>query len=429
MVARLSGWTLLVGSTVALAACSDASGTAKGGGSTGGTSGGGAGGGGGAAAMGGLGGGGFGALGGGGGSGGGGGYSDPGPRLTETPACTPADPSVDSDLDGTSTADGDCNDCARQIGPNAIDWPGNGVDEDCSGTADDEAACDEAAGALASDDAWAAAAAIGLCKRATATGWGVVEARYVKADGAPGMSPMSHGLLEAFGSLAPRSGASMLALSSGTARAPGQTGYQAPAGAPGANPPGGSNLGTRCEFPPGYPIAAEGCGIPPEDGEAFDSAALELVIRVPTNANSLGFEFDFFTTEYPAWVCDQYNDLFATFFDPAPAGALSGNVSFDSDRNPISVNSGLLAICQPGQNTTGAPFPCPGGPGELAGTGYDSGASTGWVRSHAFLPPGQTVHVRFTVWDTADWMLDSLVLLDHAEFDVDGSAPETNPVR
>lgn len=428
MAARLRGWSWILGSCVALAACSAASGAANGDGSTGGTSGGGSGGGGGAAAAGGLGGGGFGALGG-GGSGGGGGYTDPGQRLTETPACTPDDPNVDADLDGASTAGGDCNDCSRQIGPGAVDWPGNGVDEDCSGTADDEPACDEAAGALASDDPWAAAAAIGLCRKATATGWGVVEARYTKADGSAGMSPMSHGLLEAFGSLAPRAGTSMLALSSGTARAPGQTGYQAPAAAPGANPPGGSNLCTRCPFPPGYPIAAQGCGIPPEDGEAFDSAALELVLRVPTNANALGFDFDFFTTEYPAWVCDQYNDLFATFFDPAPTGALSGNVSFDSERDPISVNSGLLAICDPGKNTVGAPYPCPDGPSALAGTGYDTGAATGWVRSRAFVPPGQTLRVRFTVWDTADWMLDSLVLVDNAAFDVDGSAPETNPVR
>src|SRR5262245_485529 len=51
--------------------------------------------------------------------------------------------SVDHDGDGFSFTDGDCNDCDPSANPGAFDVAGNGVDEDCSGTPDDEPAnCD-----------------------------------------------------------------------------------------------------------------------------------------------------------------------------------------------------------------------------------------------------------------------------------------------
>lgn len=365
----------------------------------------------------------------GGGGGGAAGYSDPGAKLSEAPACAPSDLDADLDGDGSSPNQGDCNDCSRQIGPGAVDWPGNGLDEDCSGTPDDEPDCDAQAGDVASADPVAAARALGLCRLTTGASWGLVSARYVKADGTAGMAERSHGLLTGFGSLTPRSGASMLALSSGTAREPGQPGYQAPVEASGSPPEGGAAMGTRSAFPPGYPIAAQGCGLPPENSQAFDSAALEVVVKVPTNANAFSFDFNFHSAEYPNWVCDQYNDVFATFLEPAPSGALSGNISFDEHRNPISVNAGLLAVCEPGKNQVGRPYACPSGPSALVGTGYDAGAATGWVNTRAYVPPGATVRVRFTIWDTADSNLDSLVLLDHARFDVGVEDPATTPIQ
>lgn len=86
----------------------------------------------------------------------------------------------DADGDGYSVADGDCNDNDCAINPGAFDVAGNGIDEDCSGTADDEpSSCD---GALAIDSSAAldAARAMGLCRQTTsgATGkgktWGVL---------------------------------------------------------------------------------------------------------------------------------------------------------------------------------------------------------------------------------------------------------------
>src|SRR5258706_13386220 len=51
--------------------------------------------------------------------------------------------SVDHDGDGFSGSDGDCNDCDVNINPGAFDVPKSNVDEDCSGTPDDElVSCD-----------------------------------------------------------------------------------------------------------------------------------------------------------------------------------------------------------------------------------------------------------------------------------------------
>jgi hypothetical protein len=91
-------------------------------------------------------------------------------------------PNADDDGDGYSVADGDCNDCDPATNPGAFDVPGNQIDEDCSGTADDERmTCDDA---LPIDgDAAAADRAIGLCRTTVANAkgkartWGLLQAR------------------------------------------------------------------------------------------------------------------------------------------------------------------------------------------------------------------------------------------------------------
>src|SRR5687768_16289906 len=102
------------------------------------------------------------------------------------PACSSAE--NDADQDGYATPDGDCDDCSSAINPGGIDIEGNGVDEDCSGEADDElASCDDD---LNPDgDAELAAKALGICRTTstTATGaarsWGLLAARFVYPDG------------------------------------------------------------------------------------------------------------------------------------------------------------------------------------------------------------------------------------------------------
>lgn len=312
---------------------------------------------------------------------------------------------LDKDFDG----DGyplrfDCNECDPNTNAGAYDIPGNGLDEDCSGTADDEVeACDDGLD-IAGSDAFDGAKAMGLCKKADPDGkeWGVVEAQWVRPDGSPLTSYLeSVGVLEKFGVNLTQTGASMLALSSGSARMPGDPGYESPSG---------HAKGYTHGTPPGYPKESPACpGV--STGTAQDGAALELKVRVPSNAKSFKYQQNFFTYEYSGFVCSRYNDFFVAMMDPAPANLQDGNIAFDQDGNPISVNNSLLQVCNPG-TYKGKTFACPLGTSTLSGTGFEGHAATGWLTTQTDVEPGSEITLRFAIWDSGDGVLDSTVLID-----------------
>ncbi len=368
-----------------------------------------------------------------GGSGGGsGGLGD---KLNQTPPCNQTNPGVDGDGDGFTPGQGDCNDCTQQMNPGAYDYVANGVDEDCNGTPDDEPlGCDTQTYDVGYGDPEVAARAIGLCRKATATSWGLVSAKYVKADGSPGMADLSHGLLPTFGpNVTPREGTNMLALSSGTARRPTDPGFQSPEGMWG--PLLDQGMGTESPTPPGFPIDSPSCSVQTaNDTLARDPAALELVIKTPANASELAFDFNFYTYEFPQYVCTAFNDFFVALLTPPPESAQQGNVSFDSQGNPVSVNNGFVEACV-AQTAGGKNFPCQLGTTILQGTGFDEPgsmgphAATSWLNTRAPVPPGQNITLRFAIWDMSDHILDSTVLIDNMTWDVgEGGVPVTTPV-
>jgi hypothetical protein len=334
-------------------------------------------------------------------------------------------PEEDFDGDGYSINDGDCNDCDPYVNPGALDLAGSGQDEDCDGIIDNEPAdCDTGFGI---DDAnpMNAARAMGLCRiaNASATGkgrtWGVLSAKYVKADGTPGMNPLSHGILPKFGVASVQQGKSMLALSSGTARDSSQPGFTFPFGA---------DMGTKGDPPTGYPKESSSCpGV--KTGKCKDPAALELEIRVPTNAKSFSFALNFYTFEYPEYICSEFNDYYVTIMDPKPPELPDGNISFDQDGNPVSVNNTLLQVCNPGK-AGGKQFPCPLGPALLEGTGFEDHAATGWLQTLAPVEPGSVITLRFAIWDSGDHILDSTVLIDDFQWHAEPAGePETTPIE
>lgn len=340
------------------------------------------------------------------------------------PPCNPTDVNADSDGDGWTTAQGDCNDCTAEMNPGAYDYPGNNVDDDCDGTKDNEPLnCDAGQLQINSTYPGDALTALDLCRAQNGDSWGVVGVEYLKADQSPGMNDVSHGLLPKFGAATPRAGSSFLALSSGTARDKSQQGYQDPMG-----DLFGVDMGTTSGTPGGYPVASPSCPSAPNPSKvANDPAALRLRIKVPTNANAIRFDFMFYTYEFPDYICSEFNDFFVALMDPAPEGAISGNVSFDNQGNPVSVNNGYLEVCQ-AQNAGGKNFDCPQGTGLLQGTGYEPGASTGWLQTIAPVPPAQEVTLMFAIWDAGDHVLNSTAIIDNITFDVtDSSVPVTEP--
>lgn len=378
--------------------------------------------------------------------------TDGGPGVDGGPS-TPADfgpgpsgcgsaPGMDVDEDGYVNGE-DCNDCSPQINPGAYDEPGNGSDEDCSGA--DETAVTECDASLAiSGSAEDAARAMGLCRFVGASdpGWGVVSARFTRADGTGSpMSPLMTGVLPSLGAAAPTQGNALLALSSGVARSPSQTGWTSDCDTFGIEPDlfSGEFPASTEAFPSGFPVESPSCpGV--RSGAVYNSVALEVQIKVPTNALGFRFNSNFYTYEYPEFICDEYNDFFAVLYREE-AGAWE-NIVFDTDGNPVSVNNSFLQVCTPGTHG-GKTFACPLGRGLLSGTGYDGsatcgqplfgsdptvGAGTGWLQTTTAVTGGSTITLRFVIWDSGDPVLDSTALIDAFEWELDEIINDTETV-
>lgn len=319
--------------------------------------------------------------------------------------------------DGSSS--GGCN-----PNPANFDVPGNNCDDDGDGVVDNgQTACDTGLPAK-SPTAAQLAKAIGLCPNKGDT-WGVVSATYTQGyKNASAPDPQQYGTGTTFGTnVKPRQGAALGILSTGV-----------------AGPQDCQNMFTGDTFfkennctstgpgaaPPGYPKAAQGCQ---GDNVANDVVNLDLKIKVPANAKGFAFDFNFYSGEWPEFVCTDFNDSFVAWLN---SGAWTGkagdfNISFDGNGNPVSVNNGFFDVCSPaGLNCPSMPKPatCKLGNGELQGTGFydpgshcsgqdSGGGATGWLTTQAPVTPGETIELQFMIWNTGDEAYDSSVLLDN----------------
>lgn len=361
---------------------------------------------------------------------------------TETPDCDAA-PDEDKDGDGFTINDGDCNDCDKNANPGAVevkvtepDENGNipaPADEDCDGDIDNvQQPCDDNL-SLSDVDPWDGAKALELCKKADAGDkmWGVLDAKYVGAGGGQSKAPaLQVGLIKKFGTnVVPEKGKAMLGLSTGHMRTPGQPGAclaqscdnGQQAGKPSAKP---------ANFP--FPQNVPGCQVAKD---YYNDIALELKMRAPTNATGYKFEFKFQSFEFAEWVCSQFNDQFIALVSPAPKGSINGNISFDSKKNPVSVNIAFFDVCDPAGIDTfasfcsgtcpTAPMPyCPLGKGDLNGTGFNEwgdGGATSWLQTTAPVTGGEEFTIRFAIWDASDPNLDSSVLIDNFDWIASGA--------
>jgi hypothetical protein len=355
------------------------------------------------------------------GSGGQGGIDDP--------ECNNPD-GMDGDGDGWPVPV-DCNDCTEWMNPGAYDYDGNNIDEDCNGTADDTIVGCDGALDIASPDGMDGARAMGLCQGVTGDSWGVVSAEYMHVDGTPGGEPTfhdGHGILTHFGDeVNPQEGTQLFAVSSGSARNPTDPGYQ---------DVGGYDKLYTSNAAPGFPKESAACpGV--VTGQAHDSIALRLRIKSPTNAKSLAFNVNMYTYEFPVFICSTYNDFVTAVMAPAPSGLADatcqgnvpcGNISFDTQGNPLSVNAGFLEVCTP-QMAGGKNFPCNLGPTQLNGTGFETHAATGWLQTTAPLEnPGDEIVMEFGAWDSGDGILDTTGLFDNFTFEFEETPTQTAPI-
>jgi hypothetical protein len=258
-----------------------------------------------------------------------------------------------------------------------------------------------------------------------------VSASWVRSDGQPlsGELLRGKGILDHFGPMQPREGVKVLALSSGSARNPGEPDFH--------DPGGDWKDYTAHGSPPGYPKESPACP-GTTTGQPYDSAGMRVVLKTPTDALSFSFEFDFYTYEYPDYICSTYNDFFVAMLTPKLATLPDGNISFDNLGNTISVNAGFLDACQPCQTSSGY-FACSLGYGEILGTGFDSnsawdcpiqgsGATSWLVTSAPIENPGSEITLDFAIWDSGDGILDSTVIIDNFRFELTDVEVGTSPV-
>jgi hypothetical protein len=314
---------------------------------------------------------------------------------------------------------------------------GNGSDPNApGGDVGNTPPCDDAVTGSAPEDY---AKAIGLCTTAAKDGYGLVSASFTRGyqrNDAP--KAEQHGVLTKFGDvIKPREGKALAVLS---------TGYAQEFDGPGNKPFGGDSFGSvngidwwnaqknrgNGTAPPGFPKPATGC---PIDTHVNDLVDLRLEIKAPQNATGVKFDFNFYSGEWPAYVCSNFNDGFVAYL--SAKGFNKGqpdNMSFDKNNNPVSVNNGFFDRCTPNVTTgcesllgTPGTSVCPGGPAELAGTGFGvvsnwcvgsnekstNGGATGWLTSQAPIQGGETFTIEFMIWDTGDGVLDSSVLVDN----------------
>jgi hypothetical protein len=373
-----------------------------------------------------------------------------------------ADENLDRDGDGFLTCDGDCCDgdqCPdpELVNPGAFESPGNEIDDDCDGIIDNaDIVCDQTL-VSNSGDAMNYARAIDLCETSTSASrrWGVTSAKLSLTSGNLWPNEKSRAIRRNFGiNNPPRAGESLAMISTGHAADVDDT-----------SPPYSTFRGTDMEtfslFPDDF-IDAHGGTLPnaagcpaPFNGLANDVVMLTLKIRTPTNAQSFSMSVNFFSAEYPEYVCTTFNDFFVVLLDSAfvgtPANPTDKNLALytDADGNqyPVGVNlafnnTGLFRDCQNGPSSCmigGTPFDhtaCTGAT-TLVGTGMDDptiacdantlvGGGTGWLKISGNVLGGEEITLRIAIWDTSDHLLDSLVLLDNFRWSLDVADPGTD---
>lgn len=334
----------------------------------------------------------------------------------------------DNDADGFTAADGDCNDCEAATNPGAIDVVNTDankvplpnaqqVDEDCSGAAvlpSDPASCDDdPAILLDSNNAQHAVMALELCQTQQGDSWGVIGSTYQQIDGSalPNTTAahIGHGILPNFGpNVSAQQGNKLLALSTGPARRPSDPGYE---------PLGSADKNYQAAYPSGVPFPSTTCP-GALTGTPYDTIALQVQLRAPTNATGARFRVKFYTYEFPSFICSSYNDIFLATMLPAPMGASppnTNNVTFDTNGEPLSVNNALLDVCSP-QTAGGKIFACPSGTAQLTGTGFETHGATSWLTTTVPVTGGDNITLRFGIMDAQDGVQTSTVLIDAFEW-------------
>ena len=315
-----------------------------------------------------------------------------------------------------------------------------------------QAPCDTG---LVSDSSTASdyALAMDLCSQSTDDSFkpGLLSAALTDTDGTT-LPAAQYSIQSAFGTNnTPLFGSRLVVLSTGSPVNVGQAGYQA------YEP--GFDTETSSAMPADW-LSANGGVVPTAPGcpalsgsVAENPVMLTLRVRVPNNARSFTVNANFFSADYPEYVCSSYNDVFLVLLNSAYNGALPNpsdmNLAqyFTGDTKPYPVgvnlafgNTGLFTQCVASSTgcysgIVGTTNTCQS-TNDLIGTGMGVaenicgadnlvGGATGWLAVRGNVVPGEIITLRFAIWDTSDGASDSLALLDNFRWSATTVTPGT----
>jgi len=293
--------------------------------------------------------------------------------------CDDANPcTVDSCVSASSA----CTHTPLPKDPNAVEFVGDKLDNNCDGQTDEPTAPCDAVVSSGSDADYAKA--IDLCAGVSSSVFAVSPSSYARAVRANFAA-----------SNPPQHGSSLAVISTGTAMLPGEPNYAAP------------QQGTNWQKESSYPGDTGGsCG---GSGKVLDFTDWKLSVVVPSNAKSFSVDVNVFSAEYPEYLQDQYSDTFLLLFE---SQKMKRNIAQDFAGKCFFTNAMTYSVC-PG---------CPKTAAGLAGTGYDqpagqgnqlAGGSTGWQTISAPVTPGETITLRFIIFDRGDGIFDTAALIDN----------------
>ena len=309
------------------------------------------------------------------------------------------DDNEDSDGDGYSGCN-DCNDADPNINAGALEIPGDKLDNNCNGGVDEPApSCDPGMNFF------------GVNANDYAAGLDICPNQFFVSAAFPTLADnRAHSVAPSYGILMPKGAKSLTVLSTGIAAAVGQPQYVDP------------QDGTKYQnVVPNPYLMGKNCG-GNDSLTVNDMTELKLTLKVPTNAKSFSFDFYFLSTEYPEWVCSQFNDKFLALL---ASKSFNGNISFDAKGQPVTINNAFFTVTKPA---------------DLRDTGYEriavgifgqqqAGAGTGWLTTTSPVTPGETITLRFIVFDEGDHVLDSAVLLDNFRWSLNAANGGPSTIR
>lgn len=140
-----------------------------------------------------------------------------------------------------------------------------------------------------------------------------------------------------------------------------------------------------------------------------DKLWMQFELTVPPGTEGYIFDFAYFSSEWPEYIGQQYNDLFIAW---STSESYTGNITFVNDA-PLTITS---------LDDAGA-FQYTGNSQQLGGTGFEGHAGTGWFVARGSAVPGETFQLTFFIADMADDILATAVLLDNFRWECAGCIP------